>query len=324
MALKVVNTESLDRVADAINAKSGTSGAIQFPDGFVEAIGAIQAGGGEDLSTVLAEQEELVAELKSIIAQKAKLGDAKLPSVVDGTVTELTAEDLAGVTKIRQYGLAHLSSLTRITLPDTLTLLYDYAFYKSKSKLVYVGISSLEKWLSIDVYGGGYTSSAYPFGADTVLYFNGQPATDIVIPASFTKVRNGAFYGYTKLNTVEVHLATISKDCFRGTGVTNVSLGGEVNTVGVQAFAECTNLVSIAIPKSVTKIDNYAFNSCSALTVVDLTAYGVNDELPTLGSSVFNLHSTTSFEIRVNSGVKARLAAMTNWSSLADDIVEVS
>lgn len=46
MALKIVNTESLDAVADAINAKAGTSGKLQFPDGFVSAVEGISAGGG--------------------------------------------------------------------------------------------------------------------------------------------------------------------------------------------------------------------------------------------------------------------------------------
>ena len=40
--------ENLTAVADAIRAKGGTSGTLAFPDGFVEAVGAIQAGGGDD------------------------------------------------------------------------------------------------------------------------------------------------------------------------------------------------------------------------------------------------------------------------------------
>ena len=40
----LVNSADLTSVADAIRAKGGTSDALTFPGGFVEAIGAIQAG----------------------------------------------------------------------------------------------------------------------------------------------------------------------------------------------------------------------------------------------------------------------------------------
>lgn len=40
---------NLTAVADAIRAKGGTSGTLAFPDGFVVAVGAIQAGGGVSL-----------------------------------------------------------------------------------------------------------------------------------------------------------------------------------------------------------------------------------------------------------------------------------
>ncbi len=40
--------ENLTAVADAIRAKGGMSGALTFPNGFVDAVAAIQAGGGDD------------------------------------------------------------------------------------------------------------------------------------------------------------------------------------------------------------------------------------------------------------------------------------
>ena len=46
MAYRKVDDTSLASVADAIRSKGGTSDALVFPDGFVTAISAIQAGGG--------------------------------------------------------------------------------------------------------------------------------------------------------------------------------------------------------------------------------------------------------------------------------------
>ena len=47
-----VNQADLAAVADAIRSKGGTSDALEFPDGFVDAVGAIQAG-GNNLDTQL-------------------------------------------------------------------------------------------------------------------------------------------------------------------------------------------------------------------------------------------------------------------------------
>ena len=46
MAYRKVNEASLTAVANSIRAKGGTTGALAFPDGFVSAVQAIQAGGG--------------------------------------------------------------------------------------------------------------------------------------------------------------------------------------------------------------------------------------------------------------------------------------
>lgn len=46
MAHRKVDETSLTAVADAIRAKGGTSGQLEFPGGFVSAVEAIQAGGG--------------------------------------------------------------------------------------------------------------------------------------------------------------------------------------------------------------------------------------------------------------------------------------
>jgi hypothetical protein len=50
MAERIVQEESLVAVADAIRAKGGTTDALSFPTGFVNAISTIQAGGGGGIS----------------------------------------------------------------------------------------------------------------------------------------------------------------------------------------------------------------------------------------------------------------------------------
>lgn len=51
----------------------------------------------------------------------------KFAKLVDGTITEVTAEDLAGATQIRSHGFRGCNSLTSITIPDSVTSIGDYS-----------------------------------------------------------------------------------------------------------------------------------------------------------------------------------------------------
>lgn len=61
MAEYLVQDSSLNDIADAIRKKGGTSDALAFPDGFVNAIGAIQSGGGEAENAL----DEFIARISS-------------------------------------------------------------------------------------------------------------------------------------------------------------------------------------------------------------------------------------------------------------------
>lgn len=57
----------------------------------------------------------------------------KMPSLVDGSLTELTAEDLAGITSIKEYGLAYNNNLTSVEIPNTVTKIDSSAFANCSS-----------------------------------------------------------------------------------------------------------------------------------------------------------------------------------------------
>lgn len=83
-----VNQADLQAVADAIRTKGGTSDALTFPGGFVDAVGAIQAGGGGDDNTLF--------------------------QVLEGTIERL--ESCVGV--IADYKFYNCKALTEVFLPD--------------------------------------------------------------------------------------------------------------------------------------------------------------------------------------------------------------
>lgn len=53
---------------------------------------------------------------------------SKLPSVIDKSVTAITADDLAGITSIGLYAFYDCQSLTSITVPASVTSIGDHAF----------------------------------------------------------------------------------------------------------------------------------------------------------------------------------------------------
>lgn len=95
----------------------------------------------ENLTELIAQKDRIASEVNSqgekITAIKSDIYDiletdeipqSKLASVVDKTVTEIMAQDLDGATKIGQYAFYSCSSLTNVTIPNTVTKIEMSAF----------------------------------------------------------------------------------------------------------------------------------------------------------------------------------------------------
>jgi hypothetical protein len=72
MAKLVVNSESLVSVANAIRTKGGTSESLTFPQGFVDAVGAIDSGGGgtEEIEQIIDESGVLESTDETVTVEK--------------------------------------------------------------------------------------------------------------------------------------------------------------------------------------------------------------------------------------------------------------
>lgn len=156
----------------------------------------------------------------------------KLITVIDGrTPYELTAEDLAGLTYICSNAFYYHTSLTSITIPNSVTHIGGSAFYYC------MNLTSVTIPNSVIEIGIG----AFMF----------TKLTSITIPGSMTKIQENAFSNCSKL--------------------ANVTIPNSVTRIENSAFRSCDSLTSITIPDSVTYIGGSALQFGSETNKATIT-----------------------------------------------------
>ena len=94
--------------------------------------------------------------------------------------------------------------------------------------------------------------------------FSSSNIEEIEFGNKIKKIEPASFYSCKKLETVEIP-GTVERignfSFFRSPKLKNVILSEGIREIGYSAFADCV-LSSITIPKSVEKIENYAFSFC--------------------------------------------------------------
>ena len=155
-------------------------------------------------------------------------GSVEIPAIIyddDGTAYN--------VIRIHAGAFSDCSSLTSITIPNSVTSIGDHAFD---------GCSSL-------------TSVTIPNSVTSIAnrcFQDCSSLTSITIPNSVTSIGFDAF-----------------SDC---SSLTSITIPNNVTSIGRSAFSGCSSLTSITIPNNVTSIGRSAFSGCSSLTSVVVKA----------------------------------------------------
>ncbi len=198
------------------------------------------------------------------------------------------------------------SSLTNITIPDSVTSIGYRAFYDCSnltsivipSGVTSIGSSAFEecsKLANITIEGtpqigkNAFASTAYYDNADNwqnkVLYIDNcliEAKTTIetcMIKEGTTVIAKYAFYGCNSLTSIEIPSSVTSIGyeafcyCSRLTSVT-FGKNSQLTSIGNYAFEDCSSLTSIVIPDSVTSIGYSAFSGCSSLEEMTIPFVG--------------------------------------------------
>ena len=194
------------------------------------------------------------------------VGDYKITAYHDGTctITDYTgsAANLAipytlggyRVTSIGQQAFYECTSLTSISIPDSVISIGDLAFYYCTS-------------LTDISLPGSVTS----IGEHTFMWCTSL--SSISIPDSVTSIGRYAFYNcpLTSIsipNSVTFIADYLFYDCH---ALASVSIPDSVTSIGDGAFLRCYALTSVNIPDSVVVIGGNPFRSCRKLTDIQIS-----------------------------------------------------
>ena len=99
-----------------------------------------------------------------------------------------------------------------------------------------------------------------------------QSLTSVTIPNSVTSIESRTFEACSSLTSITIpnSVTSIGKAAFIASSLTYITIPNSVTSIGEEAFRECSSLTSITIPNSVTSIGEFAFDCCSSLTSITI------------------------------------------------------
>ena len=179
------------------------------------------------------------------VINNIRYADTYLVEAVDKTPATYTIKD--GTKWIGHDAFSGCSSLTSMTIPNSVTCIYGLAFYKC-SCLTSVTIPN-----SVTSIGGA-------------AFCGCSSLTSVSIPNNVASIDQGTFSCCSSLTSVTIpnSVTSIGQDAFNScSSLASVTIPNSVTSIGEKAFYGCSSLNSITIPNSVTSIGGYAFAGSS-------------------------------------------------------------
>ena len=225
-----------------------------------------------------------------------------------------------GITSIGGWAFHDCTSLTSITIPNSVTTIETYAFTGCISLFEVINLSGLtvtkgssdngsvayhamNVFTSVDDATVGVLNGKFVYGRSAgtnylIKYIGNE--SSVILPETINggnyEIYTRAFYIYTSLTSITIPNSVISigTNAFNGcTSLTSVTIPDSVTSIEPGTFYGCTSLTSVTIPDSVTTIGSSAFSYCASLTSITIP-----NLVTTIGPYAFrNCTSLTSVAI---------------------------
>lgn len=276
-------------------------------------------------------------------------GENKLAQLVDGTLTELTAEDLRGATKIRanafdtipitaiefpetvtsieKYAFCR-SSLVNVTIPDTITISGTYAFAQIKTLKTFRFGKGIKYFPNDTFYQSGTLDELY-YDGDLTDWLNIEFGNSLGNPLYQTGFNTKVYFknasGEYELLEGELLIpeviTEIKPNVLCGArSIKSLIIHDNVTTIGAYAFSHCYACENVIVGRGVTSIGSSAFGFGSSTTGVKATITFLGTTPPTIQSSYWGNIS----KIIVPKGCGEAYKTATNWANLANYIEEAT
>ncbi len=181
------------------------------------------------------------------------------------------------VTDIEDYAFYRCTGITTVTFGSGLKTIGDCAFFNCENLnavsfpdgLTHIGVSAFEgcgKLKTLSIPGSVKTIGGLAF-------VSCSNVASLTLGYGIKTIEYGAFSGFRKITTVKIpnSVTTLGNSVFSGCSkLEKVTMSNKATSIPQFAFSECANLSAIVIPDSATRIGKYAFSNCTNLSSVTI------------------------------------------------------
>lgn len=223
-----------------------------------------------------------MTSITSSIPKDAYNGSTKLIKKVNGVdveITEVTIPNSPSITSIGSNAFAGCTTLRKIIIPNTVTTIGAGCFsgctsleevvFEQNSTITTLGNNLFKNCSSLETIN-------FPVGLQTIgsNTFEGCNLGDVSLPSSVYQIGDSCFAdaGVTSINLENI--TSCGKSAFCQNLFTEITLPDSWSATPWNGFSSCKQLVTVNLGSNIHIIDNWSFQSCTALTTVNFNYTG--------------------------------------------------